>query len=240
MDNRETPSKPSYLNEYRRIGDMFGSKSFAKEKTPLDRLLYQVFISLAILAFILLINSVNLTIAKSITHGIKSTLNWKMDLGKIDSVIKALSTSKAEDIIEDLNGHSVLETSASASEFITPLEGEITSLFGERIHPVFNTVKQHNGIDIYGDYGDEIKSTIDGTVVEIGDDVDLGKFLRIKNGIYDTLYAHCSKITVKEGQKVKQGEIIAEVGDTGFTSGTHLHFEIWVEGKAVNPLEFIN
>jgi murein DD-endopeptidase MepM/ murein hydrolase activator NlpD len=237
MDNRENSSKPSYLKEYRRIGDIFGNKPGIKERTPIDKLLYQTFISLTILAFILLINTVNLSITKTITQGIKSTLNWQIDFGGIDKVIKVLNTPKGEDKSIDLKGDEVLDT--NTSKFIMPLEGEITSLFGERIHPVFNTIKQHNGIDIYGNYGDEIKSAIEGTVVEVGEDIDLGKFLKINNGIYDTLYAHCSKIIVKEGQKVKQGEKIAEVGDTGYASGTHLHFEIWIEGKAVNPLEMI-
>ncbi|NLN47597.1 MAG: M23 family metallopeptidase [Clostridiales bacterium] len=238
MDNREIPSRPSYLNEYRRIGDLFGTKSYAKEKTPLDRLLYQLFVSLAILAFILLMNSIDLNVTKTITQGIKSTLNWKIDVGKIDSVIKSLSTAKIDE-----KGGSIEELDIGKSKsktFIIPLEGEITSAFGERIHPVFNTIKQHNGIDINGNFGDDIKAASDGTVVEVGESEDLGKFLRIKNGIYDTLYAHCSKIIVKEGQKVKQSEKIAEIGDTGFTSGPHLHFEVWVEGSAVNPLELIN
>lgn len=237
MDNREIPSRPSYLNEYRRIGDLFGSKSYIKEKTPLDRLLYQLFVSLAILAFILLMNSINLTVTNTITQGIKSTLNWKIDVGKIDNVIKSLSTAKVEGSSGSIKELNVPEIKSEA--FIIPLEGEITSLFGERVHPVFHTVKQHNGIDINGNYGDEIKAASDGTVVEIGETEDFGKFLRIRSGIYDTLYAHCSKIIVKEGQKVKQSEKIAEIGDTGFASGPHLHFEIWVEGSAVNPLEFI-
>ena len=186
----------------------------------------------------MLINSVNLTITKTITQGIKSTLNWKIDVGKIDNVIKSLSTAKIEEKGGSPKEFGVSET--NSKKFIMPLEGELTSLFGERIHPVFNTVKQHNGIDINGNYGDDIKASIEGIVTEIGENEELGKFLRIKNESYDTLYAHCSKITVKEGQKVKQSEKVAEVGDTGFTSGPHLHFEIWVEGSAVNPLEFIN
>jgi len=238
MDNREGQSKITYLKEYRKLGNIFGNKSFAREKTPADKFLYQTFIAIAILSIVLFINTINFGITKIITRNIKNALNWEIEFGSIDKVINAFKTSKPDIDIDDLTVVSEA-TNMNITEFILPLEGEITSLYGERIHPVFNTVKQHNGIDIDGNYGDEIKSSIDGTVVEIGEDNELGKYVRINKGVYDTLYAHCSKISVKEGQKVKQGDKIAEVGDTGYSSAPHLHFEIRVEGKAINPLEMI-
>jgi len=238
MDNREGQSKITYLKEYRKLGNIFGNKPFAREKTPADKFLYQTFIAIAILSIVLFINTINFGITKIITRNIKNALNWEIEFGSIDKIINAFKTSKPDIDIDDLTVVSEA-TNMNITEFILPLEGEITSLYGERIHPVFNTVKQHNGIDIDGNYGDEIKSSIDGTVVEIGEDNELGKYVRINKGVYDTLYAHCSKISVKEGQKVKQGDKIAEVGDTGYSSAPHLHFEIRVEGKAINPLEMI-
>lgn len=238
MDNRESPPKITYLKEYRKISNIFGNKSYAREKTPADKFLYQTFIAIAVLSVVLFINTIDFKITKVITQGIKSALNWEIEFGSIDGVINALRTSKPDDEIDGLTKISEA-SNMNITEFILPLDGEITSFYGERVHPVFNTVKQHNGIDIDGNYGDEIRSSIEGTVVEIGDDVELGKYVKINKGVYDTLYAHCSKITVKEGHKVKQGDKIAEVGDTGYSSGPHLHFEIWVDGKAINPLEMI-
>lgn len=236
MDNGENTPKPRYINEYRKIGDILGSKP-NKDKSPLDKLLLQVFISLIIIALVLLVNSINLKITKAVTQGIKKTLNWQMDFGKMEQVLKDFNSPKEKENENNINKEEVLDTNSSI--FIMPLKGEVTSLFGERIHPVFNTVKDHNGIDIDGNYGDKIKASMEGKVSKVGEDSTLGKYIKIENGIYGTLYAHCSKVIVKEGQDVKQNDIIAEVGDTGLASGSHLHFEIWVDGKPVNPLEKI-
>lgn len=236
MDNGENTPKPRYINEYRKIGDILGNKA-NKDKSPLDKLLLQVFISLIIIALVLLVNSINLKIAKAATQGIKKTLNWQMDFGKIEQVLKDFNSPKEKENGNNINKEEVLDTNSSA--FIMPLEGEVTSLFGERIHPVFNTIKEHNGIDIDGNYGDKIKASMEGRVSKVGEDSTLGKYIKIENGIYGTLYAHCSKVIVREGQNVKQNDIIAEVGDTGLASGPHLHFEIWADGKPINPLEKI-
>ena len=160
-----------------------------------------------------------------------------MDFGKIEQVLKDFNSPKEKENGNNINKEEVLDTNSSA--FIMPLEGEVTSLFGERIHPVFNTIKEHNGIDIDGNYGDKIKASMEGRVSKVGEDSTLGKYIKIENGIYGTLYAHCSKVIVREGQNVKQNDIIAEVGDTGLASGPHLHFEIWADGKPINPLEKI-
>lgn len=236
MDNSENTPKPRYINEYRKIGDIFGNKP-NKDKSPLDKLLLQVFISLIILALVLLVNSINIKIAKATTQNIKKALNWQIDFGRIEQVLKDLNAPKDGDNENKTNKEEVLDTNVSM--FLMPLEGEVTSLFGERIHPVFNTIKGHNGIDIDANYGDAIKASMGGKVTKVGEDSTLGKYIKIKSDIYETLYAHCSKIIVKEGQNVKQNDIIAEVGDTGLASGPHLHFEIWVDGKPVNPLEKI-
>lgn len=234
MDNGENTPKPRYINEYRKIGDILGSKP-NKDKSPLDKLLLQLFISLIVIALVLLVNSINLRIAKAATQGIKKTLNWQMDFGKMEQVLKDFNSPKEKENENNINKEEVLDINSSI--FIMPLEGEVTSLYGERIHPVFNTIKEHNGIDIDGNYGDKIKASMEGRVSKVGEDSTLGKYIKIENGTYETLYAHCSKVTVKEGQNVKQNDIIAEVGDTGLASGPHLHFEIWANGKPVNPLE---
>ena len=234
--NTESLPKPRYINEYRKMGDMFRPKP-GRDKSFLDKLLLQIFISLIILAFVLLINSINISIAKKFTLGIKKVINWKVDLQGVMQVIKGTNLMEDNDNMDEA---APLLPVSNNKVFIMPIEGEITSEFGQRVHPVFNTVKAHNGIDIAGEYGDKIKASMEGTVSEVGEDSTLGKYIWISNGKYKTLYAHCSKIIAQRNQRVKQGDIIAEVGDTGLSSGSHLHFEIWENDAPVNPLDKVS
>lgn len=113
-----------------------------------------------------------------------------------------------------------------------PLEGQITSRFGyrETVNP-----KNHTGIDIAEDIGTAIYAAMDGTVEYVSGEGNYGKHFEIKNGEVSTLYAHCSSIYVKKGDIVKQGDLIAEVGQTGNVTGPHLHFEIMRNGERINP-----
>lgn len=117
---------------------------------------------------------------------------------------------------------------------IWPLTGIITSKFGPRTATEIVTAN-HYGIDIAGNTGTPIVSAIAGTVTQNSSEGDYGKHLRIENGEIMTLYAHCSKLLVNEGDSVKQGQIIAEVGSTGRATGPHLHFEIRRENRFINP-----
>ncbi|SHJ00760.1 M23 family metallopeptidase [Lutispora thermophila] len=234
--NDENLPRPRYINEYRKMGDIFLPR-FGKDRNYFDKLLFQIFISLIILAVVLLINSININIAKNFTSSIKKVINWKVDLQSVMDVIEGTKLLQEDNEFE--NETPTLPVSDS-SMFIMPVEGEITSQFGQRVHPVFNTVRTHNGIDISGQYGDKIKASMSGIVTEVGEDPTLGKYIWIVNGEYRTLYAHCSKIIAQQNQKIKQGDIIAEVGDSGLASGVHLHFEIWENGEPVNPLDKID
>ena len=112
-----------------------------------------------------------------------------------------------------------------------PIKGEITSPYGERtVAPKF-----HVGVDIGAYTGDTIISAMDGVVTQVSTEGDYGKHIRITSGDLVTLYAHCSKLDVTEGQEIKKGEKIAEVGETGNATGPHLHFEVILHGRYVNP-----
>jgi murein DD-endopeptidase MepM/ murein hydrolase activator NlpD len=234
--NNDNIPGPRYINEYRKMGDMFRPR-IGKDKSFLDKLLLQIFTSLIILAFVLLINSININIAKNFTLGIKRVINWKVDF---QSVMDVIDGTKILQDGNDLEKEAPSLPVSGNSLFIMPIEGEITSEFGQRVHPVFNTVREHNGIDISGEYGDKIKASMAGIVTETGEDPTLGKYIWIVNGEYKTLYAHCSKIIAQKNQRIEQGDIIAEVGDTGLSSGVHLHFEIWENDIPVNPLDKID
>lgn len=120
-------------------------------------------------------------------------------------------------------------------KFIVPVEGRISSTFGWR-NPTTSTVpKYHTGLDIAANEGTVIKSATDGKVILASSEGDYGKHYKIQNGNVIIVYAHCSKLYLKEGSKVKRGDKIAEVGSTGNSTGPHLHFEIRIEDRLVDP-----
>lgn len=124
--------------------------------------------------------------------------------------------------------------------FIVPVNGKLGDKFGERVNTLKKTTEFHNGIDIEAEKGASIVAAQDGEVQESGSDSTYGSYIKIKHSDgFTTLYAHCSTIIAKKGQKVKQGEIIAKVGGTGLSIGDHLHFEIWKDGKPVDPLKYV-
>ena len=123
---------------------------------------------------------------------------------------------------------------------IKPVEGVVSSGFGSR-NPTTPTVpKYHTGIDIANVIGTTMMAAMEGEVTQVSSVGAYGNHLRIKNGEIVTLYAHCSKIYVKEGDKISQGQEIAEVGDTGNVTGPHLHFEIRRNNEFVDPAYVID
>ena len=127
-----------------------------------------------------------------------------------------------------------------ATTILRPLNGEITSTFGDRVDPVTSKYTLHTGTDFAAVTGTQVKSAISGTVVEVKkSNVSLGNRVKIKNSDIVTTYAHCSEIKVKEGDKVSQGDVIALSGNTGKTTGPHLHFEVTKDGRYVDPEKVI-
>ena len=121
-----------------------------------------------------------------------------------------------------------------------PADGEKTSGFGPRVHPIFGTVRQHNGIDLGGDTGDRVRAARSGEVILAGERGGFGNTIVIYHGLgYSTLYAHLSRIEVSEGQNVQSGDRIGAIGSTGWSTGPHLHFELRIDGGAVDPTPFL-
>ena len=117
--------------------------------------------------------------------------------------------------------------------------GKITSKFGNRNHPVLKSVKFHRGVDIAVSLGTPVYAGIRGIVTFAGKRGNYGNLVEIKgsDGI-KVRYAHLSKIDVVTGQRVSDGEKVAETGNTGMSTGPHLHYEIIVDESPVNPLNF--
>jgi murein DD-endopeptidase MepM/ murein hydrolase activator NlpD len=122
----------------------------------------------------------------------------------------------------------------------TPVDGfRVSSGFGMRKHPILGYSKLHKGIDFAAPSGTPIYAAGDGVVEEAGRKGAYGNYVRLKhNGTYRTAYAHLSRFAkgMKVGRRVRQGEVIGFVGSTGRSTGPHLHYEVMVAGKQINPL----
>jgi len=116
----------------------------------------------------------------------------------------------------------------------------IASGFGYRIHPIYKTWRMHTGIDFTAPIGTPLYATGDGVIERIkGKMSGYGKVVIINHGYgYESLYAHMSKIIVRPGEKVKRGQVIGYVGNTGRSTGPHVHYEIKKNGKPINPVHF--
>ncbi len=127
---------------------------------------------------------------------------------------------------------------ASNGYYTWPVSGTITSYFGSRY--IFGSYSYHSGIDIACSYGTSIKAADGGTVTFAGYQGSYGYLVIIThdNG-NQTYYAHNSSLLVSAGDKVYQGQVIAKAGSTGRSTGNHCHFEIRVNGTAVNPLSYL-
>jgi len=114
------------------------------------------------------------------------------------------------------------------------------SRFGIRFHPILKVVRPHEGIDLSAHLGTPIFATADGVVLQAGYRAGgFGKKVLLDHGYgYRTLYGHCNEVLVKPGQEVKRGEVIARVGSTGLSKAPHLHYEVHVNGRPVDPINY--
>ena len=128
----------------------------------------------------------------------------------------------------------------NTTSFIKPIEGTISSTYGFRETATGSVPKNHTGTDIAATTGTKIKSATDGQVVLASEEGDYGKHIKIQIGEVSIIYAHCNSLYVKEGEQIKQGQEIAEVGSTGNSTGPHLHFEIRISERTVDPQKILD
>ncbi|WP_187477785.1 M23 family metallopeptidase [Amniculibacterium sp. G2-70] len=137
----------------------------------------------------------------------------------------------------------ISEPSEFFSKIVMPLKGDlfVTSPYGCRTHPIFGTKKMHNGIDLRAHY-ENVFSIMDGIVTASGwDTKGGGNYIKINHfGRFETAYLHLSEIYYKVGERVKAGFIIAKSGNTGNSTGPHLHFSVREFGQLINPTHFLN
>ena len=133
------------------------------------------------------------------------------------------------------------QTRSEAPAYIFPLEdtsAEVTNPYGWQAHPVTKQKSLHSGVDLAADYGTNVLAVADGTVLDCSYDAAYGYILTLEheNGV-QTQYAHLSEFLVKAGDAVRQGQIIAKTGGSGWSTGPHLHLGVLIDGEAVDPLE---
>lgn len=120
-------------------------------------------------------------------------------------------------------------------------DGYIGSGFGTRVDPIVGGIEHHLGIDFDAPMGTAIHAVADGVVTFVGQRTGYGNVVEIDHGNgYMTRYAHNSKNVVAVGERVRVGQTIARVGETGRATGPHCHFEVWLHGRAVNPITYVN
>ncbi len=135
-----------------------------------------------------------------------------------------------------LNKDSMLKSTPS----IMPAIGNLTSPYGPRLSPYAGRIKMHEGIDIGAPVGTPIVAPADGVVTFSGAKAGFGNFVQIVHGYgVETIFGHMSSLHVKKGEKVARGTKIATVGNTGYSTGPHLHYEVRVNGTPVDPIYYI-
>lgn len=176
-----------------------------------------------------------------------------LDETEEDNVYKELVTADEEDALSVYMEEQIEEFSQLVSDVedqlsylecrpdYTPTTGQITSYFGYRIHPITKRRSMHDGLDFGADRGTTIKAAGSGVVTFSGTNGGYGKTIVISHGYgYKTVYAHNNSNKVSVGDKVEKGQKIGEVGNTGRSTGPHLHFEVHYNGKQINPMNTLD
>ncbi len=161
--------------------------------------------------------------------------------GDTENAVEVLGAEESVLAEDDLQDTAEMEQRILGFSYVTPLAGTLTSEFGLREDPNTSKEAMHYGVDIAAEEGSGIAAFADGVVSVVGESAALGKYLTVQheNG-YETLYAHCSAVTVSSGASVKAGDTIAKVGHTGNATGSHLHFELQCDDTFLNPIYYLD
>lgn len=128
-----------------------------------------------------------------------------------------------------------------AEQWIEPVNGIVTSSCGERENPILQKMEYHNGLDIAVAENTQAVAVKSGIVTEIRNSETLGKVLKYETEDgYTVMYAHLNDVLVKKGENIKQGQIVAMTGNTGLSTGPHIHYSVWKGDMLINPMQFVN
>ena len=161
---------------------------------------------------------------------------------KLDMLTKQLyiQSRSFDDVVEMCKQHDEMLRCIPAIQPVANKDLKRTaSGYGRRIDPIYGTTRFHEGMDFAANPGTEVYATGDGTVIEVGWQTGYGNTIVIDHGFgYVTRYAHLQAFRTQRGKKVVRGEVIGEVGNTGKSTGPHLHYEVHVKGQVVNPVNY--
>ena len=190
------------------------------------------------------INSQKQNIRSAIALNQSMINKYKTDRKTYEKAERELARQSAniQSMIARNRGSSNVKITSSA--FMKPIGGRITSPFGWRTHPIFNSRTFHSGVDIAGPNRGSIRASNSGKVIYSGWYGGYGKVVILDHGVINgkpttTLYAHMSSIKVGQGQFVNKGDVVGYEGTTGYSTGPHVHFEVRINGKPNNPLNYI-
>ena len=157
----------------------------------------------------------------------------------IDWLLKEAATQ--EQSLQELSLAAEQKSSRwAATPSIWPVKGWVTSGFGPRVSPFTEKPAWHDGLDIGAAANAPVQAPAQGRVTAVGFDPKLGNLVKVDHGFgIETLYGHLAKALVKEGQRVKRGEVVGLVGSTGLATGPHLHYMVKVHGQALDPVTYI-
>lgn len=178
-------------------------------------------------------------ISSELLENLKLSSDVKESLNAIEQIVNRFEFEKSE--------YEILEKKINENQkffeslpVLIPTEGEFSiEGFGMRLHPILKIVRMHEGVDILNDPRTPVYSPGAGKVTYVGRKAGLGITLEIEHGFgYKTVYGHLSKILVKEGQTINRGDKIALTGNTGLSTGPHLHYEVHFNGVPQDPMNY--
>ena len=246
--------------EYQRMAKV--NVTNKKDYKLFKRMILQIVICLLIYAIFYMITTTNYIFSDSVINQTSSILNYDINFNELSNKGKdyikgiinnknisneTVSNTTQKESKEEENKENIAQVKSTTQmekdanylkenyEFIKPISGTITSGFGEREVTSKVMTKDHKGIDIAATQGTEIKSAIDGQVIEADSNSKYGNFIKIKKDDMITVYAHCEKLKVSKDDNIKKGDVIATVGSTGNSTGPHLHFEIRLSNRYIDP-----
>ena len=178
----------------------------------------------------------------------KEVINQNYDYVGLKEKIRTVDFNKLQDKIKSIIEQIRLKVTGNESaavkiknEFVLPVKGVETSAYGYREDPMTKEKKFHAGVDIDAKENTEVLASYDGKVKECGEDGQLGNYILIDHGEgIETKYAHLNKILVKKEDAVKKSQVIAKSGNTGKSTGPHLHFELLYMGENEDPDQYFN
>ncbi|MDR2037928.1 MAG: M23 family metallopeptidase [Bacteroidales bacterium] len=161
---------------------------------------------------------------------------------KVDKITRQMyvQSKSYDELIERIKNRELILATKPA---IQPIDNKdlkrTASGYGWRTHPIYKDRRFHHGMDFTAPTGTDIYATGDGRVTAVGYNGGLGNRVIVDHGFgYETVYAHMSKFSVKVGDVVKRGQVIGYVGNTGDSTGPHLHYEVHKSGRSVNPVNY--